>query len=168
MAVLDSGKRNKSPKEAMPALIAIRPFKPQDRAFVLDSMRRTLVRNSAYATGLQPEVLNLLVEPVLATYTTLVATPQGDPDEILGYVIHDGPHVVGFLYVKEALRRHGIGSALLKAAGVEKGEVVAPLIVTKLPGAGNFPKLAETKGYTLRFRPWMGLSQMARMLEAAA
>jgi len=151
----------------MPALIGIRPFQPQDRAFVLDSMRRTLVRNSAYATGLQPEVLNLLVEPVLATYRTLVATPQGDPDEILGYIIHDGPHVVGFVYVKEALRQKGIASALLKAAGVEKGELVTPLLVTKLPGAGNFPKLCETKGYTVRFRPWMVLAQMGRMLEAA-
>ena len=151
----------------MPALIAIRPFRPTDRAFVLDSMRRTLVRNSAYAAGLQPEVVNLLVEPVLATYTTLVATPQGDPEEILGYVIHDGPHVVGFVYVKEAIRQHGIATALLKAAGIERGELVTPLLVTKLPGAGNFPKLCETKGYTVRFRPWMELSRMARMLEAA-
>ena len=51
----------------MPAQIAIRSFRPADRAFVMDSMRRTLVRNSAYATGLYPEVINLLVEPVLAT-----------------------------------------------------------------------------------------------------
>lgn len=151
----------------MPALIGIRPSRPSDRAFILDSMRRTLVRNSAYATGLQPEVLNLLVEPVLATYRTLVATPEGQPDEILGYIAHDGAHVVGFLYVKEALRGKGIARALLNSAGIEKGEVVTPLLVTKLPGAGNFPKLCEAHGYTVRFRPWMVLSQMAAMLEAA-
>ena len=130
----------------------------------MDSMRRTLVRNSAYATGLQPEVINLLVEPVLATYQTLVATPEADPDEILGYVIHDGPACVGFLYVKEAVRQKGIASALLKHAGIQKGEVVAPLIVTKLPGVGNFPKLCEAHGYTVRFRPWMGLGQLADLL----
>lgn len=127
-------------------------------------MRRTLVRNSAYASGLQPEVINLIVEPVLATYQTLVATPHGDDDEILGYVLHDGPSTVGFIYVKEAIRQKGIASALLSKAGIAKGEVVAPLIVTKLPGAGNFPKLCEAHGYTVRFRPWMGLAMMAEML----
>lgn len=152
----------------MPALIGIRPFQIQDRAFVLDSMRRTLVRNSAYAAGLQPEVINLLVEPILATYRTLVATPHGDDDEILGYLTHDGPSIVGFIYVKEALRQKGIATALLAHAGVAKGEIAAPLIVTKLPGAGNFPKLAEAHGYTLRFRPWMGLAMMSRLLEEAA
>ncbi len=148
----------------MPALIAIRPFQPADRAFVLDSMRRTLVRNSAYATGLQPEVLNLVVEPVLASYQTLVATPEGDPDEILGYVITDGPSTVGFVYVKEALRQKGVANALLKAAGVRKGEIVCPLIVTKLTGVGNFPRFCEGKGFTLRFRPWMSLALMASLL----
>jgi len=151
----------------MPATIDIRPFRPGDRAFVLDSMRRTLVRNSAYAAGLQPQVVDLLIEPVMATHQTLIATPQGDPDEILGYVTHDGPSVIGFLYVKEALRQKGIATALLKAAGITKGEVVTPLLVTKLPGVGNFPKLCEAHGYTVRFRPWMVLSQMAQMLEAA-
>jgi len=151
----------------MPAPIDIRPFRPEDRAFVLDSMRRTLVRNSAYAAGLQPEVVNLLVEPVLATHETLIATPHGDADEILGYITHDGPSVVGFLYVKEALRQKGIATVLLAAAGIRKGEVVTPLLVTKLPGAGNFPNLCEAHGYTVRFRPWMVLSQMAQLLEAA-
>ena len=132
---------------------------------MLDSMRRTLVRNSAYAAGLQPEVVNLLVEPVLATHRTLVATPHGDPDEILGYVCHDGPSCVGFVYVKEALRQKGVATALLHAAGIQKGEVASPLIVTKLPGAGNFPKLAEQHGYTLRFRPWMMFGVMADLLE---
>jgi GNAT superfamily N-acetyltransferase len=152
----------------MPALIAIRPFRSADRAFVLDSMRRTLVRNSAYAAGLQPEVINLLVEPILATYQTLVATPHGDDDEILGYLTHDGPSIVGFVYVKEALRQKGIATALLAHAGITKGELVAPLIVTKLPGAGNFPKLCETKGYTVRFRPWMGLSMLSDLLTTKA
>lgn len=135
---------------------------------MLDSMRRTLVRNSAYAAGLQPEVINLIVEPVLATYETLVATPHGDPDEILGYIIHDGPSTVGFIYVKEALRQKGIGSALLASAGIQKGEIVAPVIVTKLPGAGNFPKLCEAHGYTVRFRPWMGLAMMAELMSPRA
>lgn len=152
----------------MLATIAIRPFKPTDRAFVLDSMRRTLVRNSAYFEGLQPEVVNLVIEPVLATYQTQVATPQGDHDEILGYIIHDGPGVVGFLYVKEALRRKGVCKFLLRAAGVQPGEIIAPLIVTKLPGAGNFPKLAGMHGYTLRYRPYRMFGEMARLLEAAA
>lgn len=148
----------------MPAKIAIRPFAPTDRAFVMDSMRRTLVRNSAYAAGLQPEVVNLLIEPIVTTYRTLVATPDGQPDEILGYIIHDGPATVGFVYVKEALRRKGIAAALLRAAGVGKGEIVAPLLVTKLPGAGNFPRLCEEHGYTVRFRPWLGLSLLSSLL----
>jgi hypothetical protein len=129
-------------------------------------MRRTLVRNSAYATGLQPEVINLILEPVLATYATLVATPHGDDDEILGYITHDGPSTIGFIYVKEAIRQKGIATALLASAGIKKGEVVAPLVVTKLPGSGNFPKLCEAHGYTVRFRPWMALSMMADLMAA--
>jgi GNAT superfamily N-acetyltransferase len=131
-------------------------------------MRRTLVRNSAYATGLQPDVINVLVEPIMAIYTTLVATPHEDHDEILGYLTHDGPTTVGFIYVKEPLRQKGIASALLDHAGIRKGEITAPLIVTKLPGSGNFPKLCESHGYTVRFRPWMGLSMMADILGRVA
>jgi hypothetical protein len=117
-------------------------------------MRRTLVRSSAYANGLQPEVLNLLIEPILAAYTTIVATPEDDADSILGYLVHDGPRTVAFVYVKEGVRRKGIATALASHAGVTRGEVVAPLIVTKMAGVGNFPRFAESKGYTLRYRPY--------------
>lgn len=148
----------------MPATIDIRRALPSDRPFVLDSMRRTLVRNSAYADGLHPGVIDLLIEPLLATFTTLVATPDGETDEILGYVVHDGPRTVGFLYVREAMRRKGVARALLDKAGVGSGEVVAPLMVSKLAGVGNFPRWAETKGYTVRFRPWMSLQLAAEIL----
>jgi len=148
----------------MPAPVVIRPALSSDANFILDSMRRTLLRQSAYAAGLEPDVINQLVWPVIATYDTLVATPPDDDDEILGYIIHDGPGAVGFIYVKEAVRGRGLANALLDAAQIAQGEIICPLLVTKLSGVGNFAKFCETKGYTVRFRPWLPLSINAQLM----
>jgi hypothetical protein len=151
------------------ATINIRKGTSNDRAFITDSMRRTVSRSSAYAKGLHPEVLNFLLDSILATYTTLVATP-GDStgashsDDILGYLLHDGPSKVAFVYVKEKLRRKGICNALLGAAGVKRGEVVTPMLVTALAGVGNFPRAAQNHGYVIRFRPWEPLQVTATLL----
>ena len=147
------------------ATINIRKGQPNDRAFITDSMRRTVSRSSAYAKGLHPEVMNFLTDSILAIYTTLVAVPLDSADDILGYLLHDGDKNVGFIYVKEKLRRKGIATALLQSAGVKRGEVITPLLVTSLAGVGNFPRAAQDHGYVLRFRPWLPLQVSALLLE---
>ncbi len=148
----------------MPAQVSIRQARPGDRNFILDSMRRTLTRNSAYAEKLPPGVMNLLIEPIAATYSTLVACPKDDQDEILGYLIHDGPSCVGFVYVKEPVRKRGIAKALFARAGIKPSEVTAPLLVTKLPGGASFIRFCDAQGFKVRFRPWAALTVLAAVL----
>lgn len=146
------------------AAVVIRPALSSDAHFILDSARRTLLRQSAYFEGLEPDVLNQLLWPVMASFDTLVATPDGDEDEILGYLIHDGPSKVAMLYVKEAVRGRGLARALLDSAGIQQGEIICPFVTTKLAGVGNFPKFAESKGFVLRHRPYLPLSINAQLM----
>jgi GNAT superfamily N-acetyltransferase len=49
--------------------------------------------------------------------TALVTCAADDPDQILGFLVHEGP-VVHYLYVKELFRRKGLATALLDSAQI--------------------------------------------------
>lgn len=134
----------------MQAQITLRPFEPGDRAFVLDSFLRGFGR-SAYGEGVPARVLINMMEPLLVAWDVTVAVaPDG---ELLGWIVARAPDAVGWLHVKPAFRRRGIGKALLARAGVGK-MVSAPFVATKLFDRPFMAVVAE-KGYRVRMRPYL-------------
>jgi hypothetical protein len=143
--------------------LEIRDVVTADRPFLLATIRETLVANSAYYNRVHPAVITTLIEPVLITYRGLIAHPEGEPDTILGFILAEDQNTVGFIYVRNQFRRHNIASLLLSHASIQRGEIVCPFIVTKLNGQ-NFPRFVESKGYKLRFRPFIPLEIQANIL----
>lgn len=171
----------------MSSEIVIRAGEPGDQKYLFDTIRDTLLINSHYCKGLHPATLEALIEPVLATYQALVATPVDAPDQILGFLIYRDPETVAFIYVRSQLRSKpvdhavkngrrtggGIARALLAKAGIARSkpgearppEISCAFMVTKMDGVYGqaFPALAESKGYRLRFRPYQPLEITARL-----
>lgn len=146
------------------ATIAIRPYQPNDHAFVMSTMRTTLTTKSAFMQGLHPAVVDTLLEPIVTLFTTSVATTTGDSNTILGYLLYSLPNTVGFVFVREQLRDKHIATKLLEHAGIAKGEIISPFMVTNQFGGMNFPKFVGSKGYTVRHRPYITLNLQAEML----
>jgi len=148
------------------ATVLLRPALPQDRAYLLSATRNTLVQNSAYCSGMHPAAMAVLLEPIFAVYSTVVAVADGDGDTILGFVTFRSPTEVAFVYVRERFRGHGIARGLLDYAGIKRGEIYCALMVTKLAGA-SFAKSAQLKGYRLLFRPYIPLEISAGVIVGA-
>src|SRR6185312_10000927 len=175
-------------------------------------MVATLRDNSYFCKGVHPAVLSALVDPVLATYKTLVATPADDEDTILGFIVFQGPETCAFIYVRSQFRSKprcevtdvtgvrcglaigheephefngakepnksrvggGVARALLVRAGTARAirgnrnvpEISCAFMVHKLEGMKGqvFASLAESKGYRLRFRPYLPLEATARVI----
>jgi GNAT superfamily N-acetyltransferase len=149
--------------------VSIRSAAIDDRPYLLNTMRETLARNSAHCQGLYPEVMNQLLEPVLATFSAAVVTPANDPNTILGFIVWRAG-VVAFLYVRERLRRKGFATQLLKHADIRAGAVDVVFMVTKVPGAGvdggpgKLPAMARAAGYDLHYKPHIPLQLQAEIL----
>jgi hypothetical protein len=164
------------------ATISIRPAAQTDHRFIEDTMIATLRDNSAFCKGLHPATLSALVDPVLATYQILVATPADDSYTILGFLVYQDPETVAFVYVRSQFRSRdeggarkggGVARALLARAGIARGtgagripEISCAFMVTKLDGLRGqaFAAIAESKGYRLRFRPYLPLEATARVI----
>src|SRR5580658_484750 len=86
------------------AAISIRHAVQTDHRFIEDTMVATLRDSSAFCKGLHPATLSALVDPVLATYQILVATPAEDEDTILGFLVFQDPETVAFVYVRSQFR----------------------------------------------------------------
>lgn len=86
------------------AAISIRPAVQTDHRFIEDTMVATLRDNSAFCKGLHPATLSALVDPVLATYQILVATPEDAEDTILGFLVFQDHETVAFVYVRSQFR----------------------------------------------------------------
>jgi hypothetical protein len=152
--------------------VSIRPAEIGDRSFLLSTMRSTLLRKSAYCAGLHPEAMNVILEPVLATFSAAVLTTPKDPNTILGFIVWKG-QTVAFVYVRDGVRRKGFGRKLIEHAGIKTGVIEAPFLVTKIdpphPGArpGTLTALAKGRGFELHFRPYLPLDLTARLLVPA-
>ena len=60
-----------------------------------------------------------VLETVLMRGLTLVATPSGEPDVILGFCVSEKPNVLHWAYVKPKFRGFGICAHLLRSAAVD-------------------------------------------------
>lgn len=146
------------------AKIVIRDGEPSDHPFVKDTIRKTLLDHSAYFAHVSHNVLGMLMDPMVATQKLFVAMPTDSPADIIGFILCEPPSVVSFVYVRNEMRRAGVATALASVAGIERGEILCPFLTTKINGQ-NLPRLADSKGYKIRFRPFMPLDIAAAIYQ---
>ncbi len=121
----------------------IRKATDQDAPFIFSSVAKSW-RSSPYAIDLDDDTYKVVINQIVTTWftspkwTITVAHPEGFPDEIAGYITHaqtqKGKPVLGFLYVKTAYRRMGIGRQLLEHVLQGKTEFVAVLAHPRVLG----------------------------------
>jgi len=133
----------------------------EDRTYILDSFLKGYGRNSSYTTGIPAQVIMSLIEPLLVLWNTDVALDESG--HIVGWICWQEPNRIAWVNVKGDLRNHGIGRALLEHAQIGQGEVLCPFMPTKFHGQ-NFPRWAESKGYTLRFRPYLPMDAYQKVV----
>ncbi len=64
-----------------------------------------------------------LVEMLLTRASVLVACSDQDDATLLGWLAYERPAIVHYAYVREELRRNGVATAMLAAAGLQDGLV---------------------------------------------
>lgn len=85
----------------------------------------------------------------------LAACPSNDRNEVMGLLLYrqraerERTSAIAWLTVKPAYQNMHVATRLLETAGIPKGEIECAFL---LP---HIAKLAATKGYTLRFRPYL-------------
>jgi ribosomal protein S18 acetylase RimI-like enzyme len=146
--------------------IVIRDGEPSDHPFVRDTIRMQLISASAYFARVSPQTFGVLIDPMIATHKLFIAQPVDSPADIVGFLLCEPPTDISFVYVRNEMRRGGIATALLNVAGVTRGEVNTPFLTTKLDGQ-NFPRLADSHGFKIRFRPFIPLEVSAMLYRAA-
>lgn len=96
--------------------VALRPGGIEDHAFVLQTWLRTYHRRSEWTKPIDPAIFyewhTPLVLGILRRASLLVATPEGQPGTILGWLVAEGP-TLHFVYVKGPFRRFGVARALV-------------------------------------------------------
>jgi len=138
----------------------IRPARASDSAFLFSSFLDSY-RESDETNGIPNrifyEVFKLEFAAILSSFDVLVAHPEGDDDEIAGWLAKSG-RVVGWIYVKKTPWRHcGVARQLWNAAnmGIEASAIY---------GASWALKLAKLKGLRISMLPH---GKVVRMLTEA-
>lgn len=94
----------------------LRPAKSSDLNFMKSSFFESS-RDSAVAHSISPELYRrkwtALVGRLVARYGATVYADDESPDVILGWMLHDGAHVVLYVFVREDFRRQGLARRLL-------------------------------------------------------
>lgn len=129
---------------------------PADLPFILDSFTLEF-RHSVYTSGLTRERVRMLVGRLLSNgWVATVLCEDGEPDEIMAYVIWHWPDPthIAWVHTKGIYRRQKwrTASMLLEKIGAKPGPVYTPFIPSP-----QFARSARAKGWDLRHRPWMGL-----------
>lgn len=100
--------------------ISIRPAIPEDDPIIYDSWARSLAD--------ELEIHNLderrrfvsghkhIISALLSRSRTLVAASRKDPLSVYGWVCHEGPTILHFVFVKKDFRRGRIATRLLQEA----------------------------------------------------
>lgn len=130
--------------------IQIVPARPEHHAIILDSFWRDY-RRSPVARGVPPSVLTAKMSALLASpaWSAVVATPEDDADTVLGFLVYRDAQTVGWLQTRRPWRGTGVARALLASAGVARGTLACAFLPPEVA------RLADARGYTLRFRPYL-------------
>lgn len=135
------------------AKISVVAGKPEHLALVLDSFAHQY-RETSYGHGVPFAVLIRKMSALLDDgWETTVATPDGEPDNVLGFVVaRPYPRLqVAWLQVKAPYRRAHVATALWEAiAGPDAREIECAFIDTKVA-----KMVKQLFGQTLRFRPYL-------------
>lgn len=127
--------------------IEIRAGVKSEHALVLATFCRGFSEAPA-ARDVPWSVLGDLMGRLLARWALLVAFEPDEPGEVLGYLVHDGPRRVAWLYVKPPYRGRGVARALLGAGEIQRGDVESPFVPSAYAMGGRFRLLS---------RPWLPL-----------
>lgn len=130
--------------------IVIRHALPEDAAYILATWLRFYKGNSPFTKRIRHKVYYRwhprIIEAVLSRPATkaFIAHPTGESEVIFGYLVTEwrGERpLVHFVFVKEELRRMGIGRALLEASRVDLSQAIfthwtydVDQILPKFPG----------------------------------
>lgn len=127
-------------------MIKVRPIQDEDINFIYSSwvkgyagLYRSQPRWAVYT--LQMSIIRELV----SMCEVLVATPDGDEDQIAGWLCYEWD-VYHFCYVKSPFRRFGVARTLLEASGVKdsiKVTVEPPRWLNSLINVGYVPQLGR-------------------------
>jgi GNAT superfamily N-acetyltransferase len=105
---------------------SVRSYVPGDRNLILHSWIQNAQRFSRLRAGYARAAEERIKELLGGAGRCLVACSQREPGRVFGWAVAQGPvggGVLHFVYVKRALRRQGIGGALLRALGLDKRPV---------------------------------------------
>ena len=134
----------------------VRPTRASDEAFLYSSFLEWM-RDSDASVGIFDRnffrVFKAQWAAVLRDFDVLVAHPDGDEEEIAGYLAHRAG-VVGFVYVKHTpWRQCGVATLLLNTAGFRKEQPIAALFASSRALA-----LAESRGWKVTALPGAALA----------
>jgi hypothetical protein len=109
---------------------SLRPMCADDLGFIYKSWSKGVHASEPYKHI--PEELftprqRQRMDVILGRATTLVVSPPGDSETILGWICFErvaGALLIHWTYVRNSARRGGIGCLLLAAAGWARGEAV--------------------------------------------
>lgn len=98
----------------------LRPGMAADQNFIFATWLRSYKHSSQFARRVPDRLFYKFHQAAIARILgrgaeTLVCTPPGEPELILGYSVREGV-TLHFVYVKKPFRRRGIGLALLRPA----------------------------------------------------
>lgn len=106
----------------------MRPATEADLGFLRDPWVQEM-RHSPWSRGVPDDVyfpeMKAFVGRVLRRSYTLIACNPEDPTHVFGFVTFERPNVVHWIYVKRAYQRVGLGQALLDAAKLAGGKLIA-------------------------------------------
>jgi hypothetical protein len=136
------------------ATIRIRPGRETDWKHVTDSFSaeyRFSVHGAAMSESIRRAAIGALLRS--KNWTLAIAYPGGDSDLIYGWILYSGRSVAWVSVKDGGWRRKGFARALLKHAGIGKGNVNTPFV----------PKDVEEisgKGWIIRHRPHLLLREI--------
>jgi GNAT superfamily N-acetyltransferase len=106
------------------ALFDLVPATDVAKNFIFATWLKSYQVNSPFAKGIPSDVFfkghHTLLERIFERNPVVIlATPPGEPDVILGYVVAEpSEDVIHYVYVKPAVRRYGVAKALVEATGI--------------------------------------------------
>lgn len=129
----------------------IRPMRETDTAFLFSSFLKSF-RESDFTDGIGNDSFYSTAKVewarVLERFSVAVAHPEGNEDEIAGWLAWRG-YAIGYVYVKhEPWRRMGVCRQLLTHAGflTPEGSPRPSLLAIALYGSSRMLHLARSKG----------------------